>query len=282
MNLSKILVLVMGFIAMTQCKKTDQQADSETAGKGDRQAIGWKQSGMASWYGPDFQGKPTANGETFNTNELTAAHKTLFLPEKKGRDGWDGEFTYVKVTNQTNNRSVVVRVNDRGPYVSGRIIDLSKAAMQAIGGMQLGHVPVVIEVVPKPGTSHNTAGAGNSKKEGCSLYANANPETKLLTIQARINGSTKACAASATVKDVGGQERHVTLNPQDGRGSVSLDGFSGDKVTVTLVNPVHATRSIEESVSGLANTTTPPQTEEVPNDPSELKPNLPPSEEFTP
>jgi rare lipoprotein A len=76
---------------------------------------------MASWYGPGFHGRRTASGETFNAGALTAAHRTLPFG------------TRVKVTNATNGRSVVVRINDRGPYVRGRVIDLSRAAARAIG-----------------------------------------------------------------------------------------------------------------------------------------------------
>ncbi|RMB62472.1 septal ring lytic transglycosylase RlpA family protein [Tessaracoccus antarcticus] len=86
----------------------------------------------ASYY---WEGQMTANGERFNTNDLTAAHKTL----KFG--------TRVKVTNPANGKSVVVRINDRGPYVSGRCLDLSKAAMSAIGGISAGHIKVSYQVV---------------------------------------------------------------------------------------------------------------------------------------
>jgi rare lipoprotein A len=78
-------------------------------------------TGIASFYGKKFHGRRTANGETFNNNALTAAHKTLPFGSK------------VKVTNLQNRKSVIVRVNDRGPYVRGRIIDLSQAAAKKIG-----------------------------------------------------------------------------------------------------------------------------------------------------
>ena len=86
------------------------------------------QSGAASWYGPGFHGKRTANGETFNTRALTAAHKTLPFG------------TQLRVTNERTGMSVVVRINDRGPYAHGRIIDLSKAAAQAVGISGVGKV----------------------------------------------------------------------------------------------------------------------------------------------
>lgn len=79
------------------------------------------QTGDASWYGPGFHGRKTASGERFNTYAMTAAHKTLPLGSK------------AKVTNLSNGKTVFVKINDRGPFVRGRIIDLSQAAKNAIG-----------------------------------------------------------------------------------------------------------------------------------------------------
>lgn len=92
-------------------------------------------SGIASWYGPGFQGRPTASGEAFDTHELTAAHKTLPFG------------TRVRVTNLSNGASVVVRINDRGPYHGGRVIDLSQAAANRIGMIPAGTARVKIEVL---------------------------------------------------------------------------------------------------------------------------------------
>lgn len=97
----------------------------------------YKEIGLASWYGDDFHNKKTANGETFNMNEMTAAHKTLPLP------------SIVRVTNLENGRSVVVRVNDRGPFVDNRIIDLSKKAADALGFKHRGLITVRVELLKK-------------------------------------------------------------------------------------------------------------------------------------
>ncbi len=86
--------------------------------------------GMASWYGPYFHGRQTANGEIFNQNELTAAHPTLPLG------------TFLKVTNRLNGKSIVVRVNDRGPYFDNRVLDLSKRAAIQISSDDPGVVPI--------------------------------------------------------------------------------------------------------------------------------------------
>ncbi len=98
--------------------------------------IGYRETGKASWYGKRFDGRPTANSEIFDMHELSAAHKTLPLP------------SYVRVVNLNNDKSVVVRVNDRGPFVEGRIIDLSYAAARKLGMVQDGVVPVEIELLP--------------------------------------------------------------------------------------------------------------------------------------
>jgi rare lipoprotein A len=93
------------------------------------------QYGYASYYGEDFHGRKTASGEKYDMYELTCAHKTLPFNTK------------VKVTNLTNKKTVTVRVNDRGPFVSGRIIDLSYAAARKIGLIPAGVTRVKIEVM---------------------------------------------------------------------------------------------------------------------------------------
>jgi len=90
------------------------------------------EQGMASWYGEKFHGRRTASGEPFDMNALTAAHKTLPFG------------TQVRVRHARTGREVVVRINDRGPHVRGRIIDLSRAAAAAIGLVQTGVAPVVV------------------------------------------------------------------------------------------------------------------------------------------
>ncbi|MEM5345437.1 septal ring lytic transglycosylase RlpA family protein [Paraburkholderia azotifigens] len=95
------------------------------------------QTGYASWYARKFQGRRTANGERYDSRSLTAAHRTLPLG------------TYVRVTSLTTARSVVVRINDRGPFVKGRIIDLSLAAAEALGLTRTSSMQVQIQRVNK-------------------------------------------------------------------------------------------------------------------------------------
>ena len=94
--------------------------------------------GIASWYGPGFHGRRTASGEIYNMYAYTAAHKTLPLG------------TYVRVINLENGKSVVVRINDRGPFKKGRIIDLSYAAAKKIGMIEKGTARVRLEILSKP------------------------------------------------------------------------------------------------------------------------------------
>lgn len=93
----------------------------------------FKQTGLASWYGRQFHGKKTASGDTFDMNALTAAHRSLPLN------------CYIRVTNKDNGKSVVVRINDRGPFHGDRVLDLSYGAAKAIGLTQRGSGNVVIE-----------------------------------------------------------------------------------------------------------------------------------------
>lgn len=97
--------------------------------------FGYNETGIASWYGPNFHGKNTANGEVFDQNELTAAHKTLPLP------------SLVRVTNLENGKSLVVRVNDRGPFKKSRIIDVSKRAAELLGFKGQGTAKVRVQVL---------------------------------------------------------------------------------------------------------------------------------------
>jgi len=117
-----------------------RSADSNTrivkrAGEGVRPGNRPYQVGTASWYGEDFEGKPTASGEPFNMYDLTAAHPTLPLG------------TLVRVTNLRNRKTVVVRINDRGPIVPGRIIDLSYGAARVLNFKALGIQRVRLDLI---------------------------------------------------------------------------------------------------------------------------------------
>ena len=98
---------------------------------------GYKETGISSWYGPKFHNRRTANSEIFNENAMTAAHRTLPLP------------SYILVTNLQNNRSARLRVNDRGPFAKGRILDVSKKAARVLGFEKQGTTLVHVQILGK-------------------------------------------------------------------------------------------------------------------------------------
>ncbi len=108
-----------------------------------RQDWNYDEVGIASWYGPQFHRKRTANGEIFDMNKVSAAHRTLPLP------------SYVRVTNLENGRAINVRVNDRGPFAKGRIIDLSRRAAQLLGFRKKGTARVRVQIIRPDGTLGN-------------------------------------------------------------------------------------------------------------------------------
>lgn len=110
---------------------------------------GYKERGYASWYGKKFQGKRTSSGEPYDMFKMTAAHKTLPIP------------CYARVTNLDNGHSVVVRINDRGPFHEGRIIDLSYTAAVKLGSLGKGSIPVEVEAIDPSMPNPTTQFAGN-------------------------------------------------------------------------------------------------------------------------
>tara|TARA_B100001123_G_scaffold148320_1_gene171770 strand:+ start:1301 stop:2356 length:1056 start_codon:yes stop_codon:yes gene_type:complete len=122
--------------------------------------------GEASWYGPNFHGKSTANGEEYNQWAMTAAHKTLPMP------------SMVRVTRTDNDQSIVVRVNDRGPFAHGRIIDLSRAAAEALGVDKLGVAEVRVQYL-KDETEEYIARLGLEKPDEWQM-ADARPQPPII------------------------------------------------------------------------------------------------------
>jgi rare lipoprotein A len=132
------LLTVLGFVPQYA------GAQEQPAGEGKI----FRQEGIASWYGTEFDGRPTASGEIFDSTLFTAAHPTLPFG------------TVLIVTNQHNNKKATVRVNDRGPFVSARIIDVSKAAAQQLDMLVTGTAPVLVESAEKLALPAETGGQG--------------------------------------------------------------------------------------------------------------------------
>ena len=129
---------------------------------------GFRQRGVASWYGRDFHGKPTSSGETYDMYQLTAAHKTLPIP------------TWVEVTNESNGRQVIVKVNDRGPFVDGRIIDLSLRAAEELDMIEAGTTPVRVRALGSPATFNDPprpVQAAAQERPGFSIISEARADT---------------------------------------------------------------------------------------------------------
>jgi len=126
----------------------------------------YSEVGIASWYGSDFHNKKTANGEKYDMNTLTAAHRTLPLP------------SVVKVTNLENGRSLVLRVNDRGPYAKNRIIDISKKGAALLGYQTQGTAKVKVEVLEKESKLLKQALLGKELPKNAYTVAQAKPSAK--------------------------------------------------------------------------------------------------------
>ena len=108
---------------------------SSTADREDSSTSGYKEVGKASYYASKFQGRKTASGEPYDKSKMTAAHRKLHFGTK------------IKVTNLQNGKSVIVRINDRGPFIKGRIIDLSSSAFSRIANLKKGIIEVRLEIV---------------------------------------------------------------------------------------------------------------------------------------
>jgi rare lipoprotein A len=137
--------------------KRPQQAQSrpsapaarKQAGPGGNKGVRRKPDGLASYYADRYHGRLTSNGERFDIRKMTAAHRTLPFG------------TRVRVTNQANGRSVTVRVNDRGPFVTGRVIDLSPAAARQLDMLKTGLVPVRLEILGTTNEHGRAVAAGS-------------------------------------------------------------------------------------------------------------------------
>lgn len=205
--LSHISLLVLALAVLTGCAETQLAAHmvksigntAASDGNGDfkvgspyaiagktytpRERYNYTQTGVASWYGHKFHGKKTANGERFSRFELTAAHKTLQLP------------SLVQVTNLENGRSLVVRVNDRGPFKRGRIIDLSERAAELLGFKKQGTARVRLGVLPQKSRRIAEAAKRGESTAGTAIAAN-----KALQRGQRVAQATSAQQPRPTVQ----------------------------------------------------------------------------------
>ena len=169
----------------------------------------YDETGIASWYGDEFAGRLTANGEIFDPEQITAAHKTLPMP------------SVVRVTNLDNGRSLVVRLNDRGPYVAGRIIDLSRASARLLGFEEQGTARVRVQIL-----AEQSLRLEQLAKEGKFPEINFLEEKPEVTAAARPEVSLNA-------------KRTRTLSQEKPKRQSALDLLAASKVgEVITVDPV--------------------------------------------
>lgn len=151
----------------------------------------FSQIGIASWYGKQFHGRKTSSGEVYDMLGMTAAHPTLPIP------------SYVKVTNMSNGKQVIVRVNDRGPFLQNRAIDLSYAAAKKLGYVANGHAKVQIDLM-MPGDIQMAQEGLNKKAPAPTVVATVDPLATVIA-QSRIDTNTKAkpieASGTSTVED---------------------------------------------------------------------------------
>lgn len=141
-----------------------------------QETYSFTETGIASWYGPGFHGKKTANGERFDKNELTAAHRTLQMP------------SLVRVTNLSNGRSLVVRINDRGPFKRSRVIDVSEKAAELLGFKGNGTAKVRIDLLADESKSLALAARQGRDTSGVEISMNQPRQTAPMTEQGQKQG----------------------------------------------------------------------------------------------
>ncbi|BAE51256.1 septal ring lytic transglycosylase RlpA family protein [Paramagnetospirillum magneticum] len=159
----------------------------------------YDETGIASWYGPNFHAKLTANGETFDQNAVTAAHKTLQMP------------SVARVTNLENGRSIIVRINDRGPFVNGRILDLSRRSAQLLGMEGRGTAKVRVQILPE----ESRVLAGKLKPD------NAGNEPKVASAAPRGSVSAESLPPPPGVKNNGGDNVTIASSVQPKRSGMT-------------------------------------------------------------
>ncbi|THB74225.1 MAG: septal ring lytic transglycosylase RlpA family protein [Gammaproteobacteria bacterium] len=179
----------------------------------------YTERGVASWYGKKFHGRRASSGDTYNMYAMTAAHKTLPIP------------VYAQVTNLENGRKVIVKINDRGPFVKNRLIDLSYAAATKLGVVEKGTAPVeVTTIIPSAGFTPTIA--ANDTKAAKPATPKL-PDTKLLSTKPLpLNPIAPKPVAADTTKPAESIEQTSAKTPQDIEYFLQLGAFS-DKINAT-------------------------------------------------
>jgi rare lipoprotein A len=227
---------VRGALALAACLAAAPASPQAKAATSEAKGA---ETGIASWYGPDFHGKPTSSGEIYDKEKLSCAHRTLPFG------------SYVLVRNLDNGSSVVVRVNDRGPFAKNRIIDLSEAAARIVGMIPTGTARVSIEVIPEEealawkGGSLAGQGAAPGAQGAAAIPSGARVRIQVASYASEANAAATqsrlaASGLSASIEAVGGRYRVAfpDLSPEESRDvSLRLDGLGYRGYTVTTIRP---------------------------------------------
>ncbi|GAB5497979.1 MAG: septal ring lytic transglycosylase RlpA family protein [Pseudohongiellaceae bacterium] len=200
---------------------------------------GYRESGVASWYGEKFHGHKTSNGEIFDMYQVSAAHKSLPIP------------SYARVTNLDNNRSIIVRVNDRGPFHGDRLIDLSYAAALKLGYAQRGTARVQVEgIVADPWQDSRSAGNRPTSQSSAVLTMNSAESSYVQVgafaqlesaqrLRSELQSMTQRPVIIRTVNSASGVLHRVRIGPVDD--PVEIDQLTARVVAARLGRPYTVT-----------------------------------------
>ncbi len=180
---SLLLAMILAILALGACAGRRSGAKVKLPPPINNPRIGWNQVGVASWYGHPYHGRTTSSGETFNMNEMTAAHKRLPFN------------TWLSVKNLSNGHTTRVRINDRGPFVGKRIIDLSKAAAADIGLIGTGTARVRLTVIRPPRGSPRPSGRGGRGPKPTAATKRAQFDVQIGVFASRSNADSLASRA---------------------------------------------------------------------------------------
>jgi rare lipoprotein A len=200
--------------------------------------------GTASYYGIDFHGKPTASGQIYSQNKLTAAHKTLPLG------------TLVKVTNTKNNKSVYVRINDRGPFVKGRVIDLSTKAAELLGYRNSGTAHVKIEVVNPNGFTPDQLTASTIARQNGIEKCDSSPSTSVMfnsawkEIPTVLDDENEPDNIASAITEAKKSEGEVETNPQDNMPQPATEIRESNTNGIINRSPYFVITNIDKSQAG--------------------------------
>jgi len=197
-------------------------------------AIGYKEKGVASWYGDKFHGNLTSNREVYDMHQMTAAHKTLPLP------------TYVRVRNLTNNRSIVVRVNDRGPFIHNRIIDLSYAAARKLDMVNTGTSLVEVEAI-----TFESGGEDRPTRQVMQSPTESRPATAVEPVVANPNHIYVQIGAFGSKANA---DRRLELLRSGGLGAAAVytDSSANPPLYRVRMGPIHGVEEYDMLVEELA------------------------------